>query len=162
MAMDRLEQARRVVDDILRGQPDEVERRCGFVHLYGVSQACALLALKRGLDVQLCAMAGMLHDISTYKRGDPTDHDRLSALEAERILGELGRFTAAEIAAICQAISRHRAKGEIDGDVDELLKDADVLQHYLYNPGFTAPPKEKPRLESVLTELGVGLSQFTG
>ena len=159
MTAERLEQVRRVVDDILRGQGDEVERRCGFVHLYGVSQACATLALRRGLEVQLCAVAGMLHDISTYQSGDPTDHGRRSAQEAERILRELGCFAPAEIAAVCRAISRHRAKGEIDEDVDELLKDADVLQHYLYNPGFAASPVEKPRLESVLAELGVEVGQ---
>jgi uncharacterized protein len=136
IAVDRLERVRRVVDEILNGLVDEVDRRCGYVHLYGVSQACGLLALKRGLDTQLCAVSGMLHDVSTCKSGDLTDHNRLSALGAERILGELGCFAPAEIAAVCQAISRHRAKGEIDGDVDELHKDADVLQHYLYNLGF--------------------------
>ena len=56
--MDRTEQVRQVVDEILRGQPDEEERRCGFIHLYGVAQACALLALKRGLDAELCTVAG--------------------------------------------------------------------------------------------------------
>ena len=88
--MNRLEQVRQRVDGILRGQPDLEERRCGFVHLYGVSQACALLALKRGLDVQLCAVAGMLHDIATYKTDNPAGHDRLGAVEAEHLLGELG------------------------------------------------------------------------
>ena len=159
MRADRLEGVRRVVDGILDGLPDEVERRCGYVHLYGVSQACALLALRRGLDVQLCAVAGMLHDLSTYQSGDPADHDRLSAREAERILDELGDFAPAQVATVCRAIARHRAKGEIDGDVDETLKDADVLQHYLYNPGFTPAPKEVPRLGRVLGELGVEMGQ---
>jgi uncharacterized protein len=155
--MDRLERVRRVVDDIIRQQADEQERQVGFVHLYGVSQACALLALKRGLDVQLCAVAGMLHDISTYKTGDPTDHGRRSAIEAERLLGGLGAFAEPEIAVICRAISRHSAKDEVDGPLGELLKDADVLQHYLYNPGFTftPAPKERSRLEAILGELGV-------
>ncbi|MBN1976731.1 MAG: hypothetical protein JW918_04965 [Anaerolineae bacterium] len=43
--MNRVESVRQVVDGILRRQPDVAERRCGFVHLYGVAQACALLAL---------------------------------------------------------------------------------------------------------------------
>jgi uncharacterized protein len=152
---DRLEGVRRVVDEILEGLADEVERQCGYVHLYGVSQACALLALQRGLDMQLCAVAGMLHDLSSYKSGDRTNHDRQSALEAERILGGLSTFDPDEIDLVCRAISHHRAKGEIDGDGDELLKDADVLQHYLYNPGFAPAAKERPRLERVLAELGV-------
>ena len=78
----------------------------------------------------------MLHDFSTYQRADPTDHDRLSAQEARRLLGELDVFSQQETDTICQAILHHRAKGEVHAPMDELLKDADVLQHYLYNPGF--------------------------
>lgn len=153
--MNRLERVRQRVDEILRGQPDLEERRCGFVHLYGVSQACGLLALKRGLDIQLCAVAGMLHDIATYQTGDPADHDRLGALEAERLLVELGSFSEREVTAICRAISRHRAKDRVDDPFDELLKDADVLQHFLYNPGLKPIPKEQPRLGAILAELGI-------
>jgi uncharacterized protein len=158
--MDRLEQVRQRVDDILRSQPDPDERRCGFVHLYGVSQACALLATRRGLDLQLCTVAGMLHDIATYKSGDATGHDRLGALEAERLLLELGSFAAAEVAVICGAILNHRAKDQTHDPFDELLKDADVLQHYLYNPGLRPTRKEQPRLQAILAELGIdaGLS----
>lgn len=73
---DRLELIRDAVNETLSQQPDEETRRWGFVHLYGVSATCVLLAAKRGLDPQLCAVAEMLHDIWTYKTGDPTDHAR--------------------------------------------------------------------------------------
>jgi len=159
--MDRLERVRRITDRILREQPDEQEQQVGFVHLYGVSQACGLLALRRGLDVQLSMVAGMLHDISTYKTGDPSDHGRRSALEAEQILRDLRSFAESEIAIICQAIMHHRAKDDIDEPLDELLKDADVLQHYLYNPGFVPTPKDRSRLEAVLHELGLDASHST-
>lgn len=153
--MDRLERVRQVVDEIVRQQPDVDERRCGFVHLYGVSTICALLALKRGLDVQVAQVAGMLHDLSTYQRADPTDHDRLSALEARRLLGALGLFAPHETDAICQAILHHRAKGEVHAPMDELLKDADVLQHDLYNPGLKPHAGEERRLAAVRAELGL-------
>ena len=151
--MNRLEQLRQIVDEIVRQQPDKDESRCGFVHLYGVSATCVLLAKKRGLDPELCAVAGMLHDISTYKTGDPTDHAARSAAEAERILTEIGIFSDAEIALICDAISRHGAKDEVDGDMAEILKDADVLQHYLYNPGFEPSSAHAQRLKNILAEL---------
>jgi len=134
--MDRTERVRLVVDQILRAQPDEEERRCGFVHLYGVAQACALLALKRGLDAELGTIAGMLHDLWTYKTGDLTDHrwhgQRGGRLAREMPSG-LDCFAEGEIATICQAIARHDIKGEVHGAYDELLKAADVLQHYVYN-----------------------------
>jgi len=153
--MDRTERVRRVVDEILRGQPDEEERRCGFVHLYGVAQACALLALKRGLDAELGTIAGMLHDLWTYKTGDPTDHGRRSALLVREILSGLGCFAESEIAIICEAIAHHRIKGEVHGAYDELLKDADVLSHYVYNTLLEPIEKERTRLAAVRRELGI-------
>jgi uncharacterized protein len=142
--MDRLELVRQTVDGILRQQPDLEERRCGFVHLYGVSATSVLLAMERGLDPQLCAIAGMLHDIWSYKTGDSTDHARLSAGEAERILAKLGCFTQDEITVVCEAISHHSAKDRVDGEMSELLKDADVFQHYLYNPALIEDRRDHP------------------
>jgi HD superfamily phosphodiesterase len=153
--MDRLERVRQVVDEILIQQTDLSHRRAGFIHLYSVSTNCGLLALKRGLDIQLAQVAGMLHDVSTYQRGDGTDHDRLSAEMARELLGELGCFQEAEIDAICQAIRHHRAKLEVHAPFDELLKDADVLAHCLYNVGFHVMDKEKARIAAILAELGV-------
>jgi uncharacterized protein len=162
--MDRLERVRRTVDRILREQADEREQLVGFVHLYSVSQACALLALRRGLDVQLCTVAGMLHDIATYKTSDSTNHGPRSALEARQILDDSQAFAEPEIAALCQAIERHSRKEEIHEPMDELLKDADVLQHYLYNPGFAQEARNRTRLRSVLDELGfpINATRFKG
>ena len=151
----RVESVRQVVDEILRQQPDVEERRCGFVHLYGVAQSCALLALKRGLDPDLCTVAGMLHDIWSYKAGDPADHAALGFVEAQRIMSELGCLAETEIAAVGTAIAHHSDKGAVHGELDELLKDADVLQHHLYNTAFDPYEHEKTRLTRILDELGI-------
>ncbi len=151
--MDRLELVRRVVDGLLGKQANEEERRCGFVHLYGVSLICSLLAIKRGLDPQLCAVAGILHDISSYITGDSQDHARRSSVEAERILKELGCFTAEEICGICTAIACHGEKEKEHGPLEELLKDADVVQHYFYNPVLKEELRNHERVIKVLREL---------
>ncbi len=165
--MDRLEQLRQVIDMIIRRNPDPEEARCGFVHLYGVSAICAMLAHKRGLDPQICSTAGMLHDIWSYQAGDYTNHGQLGAVEAEKILTSLGSFSLEEIRVICEAIARHSDKETIDGEMAELLKDADVFQHFLYNPGLftttriqqydqsSTKPMRIQRLEKVLSELGI-------
>lgn len=153
--MDRLEQVRAVVDEILRSQADPEEQRSGWIHLYGVCLAATLLAVKRGQDVELCAVAGMLHDISTYQTKDPTDHHLRSAEEARRILTDLGAFSPGEIERIATMILNHRSKGRVDAPLDEVLKDADVLQHYLYNPALEVIQKEIPRLELIFEELGM-------
>jgi len=147
--MDRLEQLRQTVNEILRRQ----ESPWGYVHLYGVSATCVLLAKKRGLDPEMAAVCGMLHDISTYMTGDRSDHARRGAVEAERILTELGCFTPAEVALIRDAISRHADKDAVDGDMAEILKDADVLQPHLYNPGIESRFPE--RLKNTLAEMAL-------
>jgi uncharacterized protein len=150
----RVELVRQVIDEVLRQQRDVEERRCGFVHLYGVAQACALLALKRGLDPELSMIAGMFHDIWNYKSGNPKDDNLLGAAETQKIMSDLGCFTEGEISAVGTAVLHHSDKGEVHGDFDELLKDADVLQHYLYNTTLKLPPFG-PRLTRILDELEV-------
>ena len=153
--MERLEQVRSVVDTILHGQIDPGRRRSGFVHLYGVSTVCLLLAIKRGLDAELSGAAGMLHDIATNESGSSKDHARRGAVRAGEILAEVGGFTEEEISGISEAISTHSTKGEVHGPMAELLKDADVLQPYLYDPTKELAEDRKRRLEAILEELGM-------
>jgi hypothetical protein len=151
--MNRLEAVRRIVDEILRSVPDPEDRRCAFVHLYGVSLTATLLALQRGLDAEHAGVAGMLHDLSTYESGDPTDHGPRSARQAGQILRELGGFSDAEIEVIQSGISHHSDKAAIHGPFEELMKDADVLQHTLYNPCFDPDPRHRERRERLMREL---------
>ena len=153
--MNKLEIVRQKIDDTLRDQPDIVERRCGFVHLYGVSAMCSLLALKRGLDPQLGAVMGMLHDLATYKFGKSADHAEKGTIEAARILHHTGHFSPDEISIIQTAIAHHSDKTSVHGPYDELLKDADVLQHYLYNTAFSVSEVKQKRLNKILDELAI-------
>ncbi len=153
--MNRLERLRSAVDGILQTQPDPQQARCGFVHLYGVSQLTALLALRRGLDPEICATAGMLHDISSYRTGDPTDHARRSSLEAAEILADLGCYRDDEIKQVGHMIACHSDKDQAHDLPAETLKDADVLQHYLYRAMRGPAPAASPRLARLLAELQI-------
>jgi len=153
--MDPLEAVRQRVDAMLFQQPDVEERRCGFVHLYGVAQAATILALRRGLDVNLAACAGMLHDIATYQTADPTDHACRSALMAEHILAQAEGFSPVDTEAICDAIACHSDKAATHSALAELLKDADALQHHLYNVALPPQTHEADRLARAMAELGL-------
>ncbi|GAF83375.1 unnamed protein product [marine sediment metagenome] len=96
----------------------------------------------------------MLHDISSYETGDSTDHPRRSAARAKEILEDLGAFSPDEIMGISEAISLHGDKGTVDGPLAELLKDADVLQHFLYNPALRNDWEQNTRLSRMLGQLG--------
>jgi uncharacterized protein len=150
----RLETVRKKIDEVLAGLDPEF-RRAGTIHLYGVSATANLLAQVRGLDPELASVAGMLHDVASFASGDNTDHARRGAERAAKILGEVGGFSPGEIATVTEAISRHSSKAEVDGLFAELLKDADVLDHHLFDPKGRTEPREIARLAALKTELGM-------
>lgn len=153
--MNRVEKVREVVDEILVNMTDAAERRCAYVHLYGVAQSCALLAMKRGENAELAVIAGMLHDISSYATMDSTDHAQRSSEMARDILVNLGLFSKDEIDSVCGAIYNHSDKALVHAPLDELLKDADVMQHALYNPLFEVKQAEQIRFGYLIEEFNL-------
>lgn len=153
--MNRIEKVREYVDTVLLNMTDVVERRCGYLHLYGVSQACALIALKRNENVELLTVAGMLHDIYSYSTMDTKDHAHKGATMARDILNSLGSFNEDEIEMICSAIHNHSDKGSRHSSFTEVLIDADAMQHCLYNLLFDVNLHEKDRYESLKVEFGL-------
>ena len=148
--------------EILRWEIDRLimekqEDKCKyfFIHLYGVSNFCVLLALKRGLDPELAAACGMLHDIYQITDGIIEQHGVKGAEKAGHILKTSGLYSSDEIDIITTAISRHSKKRKNhDGAYDELLKDADVLSHCFYDPDDPIIEKEALRYNNLLIELG--------
>lgn len=153
--MNRVEKLRFHIDEILFNINDNEERRCAYVHLYGVAQYAALLALKRGEDAELATMAGMLHDIYTYAKSDSKEHAHKGAILARKILSGLDITTSDETDKICNAIYNHSDKKTIHSDFDELLKDADVMQHILYNTSFDIYENEVVRYEKLKKEFQI-------
>ena len=155
MHMNRIEKVREVVDEILLNMTDCEERRCAYLHLYGVSQACAMLALRRRANVEMAIVAGMLHDIYSYANMDSENHAHKGADMARNILNSLAIFNKDEINLICTAIYNHSDKDIVHETMDEILKDADVMQHILYNPLFEIKQHEKKRFEDLEREFAL-------
>ena len=150
--MDRIEKVRIYVDSVLKRLGNFDDMRDAMIHLYGVSQACAMIAMKRGEDVELAVIAGMLHDIWTYARMDSRDHAHRGAGMAEEILGSMGVFQDQEIKKICHAIYHHSGKAICQEPFDEVLKDADVFQHCMNDPLKEPSAKEYARFEKLKEE----------
>ena len=149
----RLEKLRREIDRLIRGNQPRNDKYF-FAHLYGVSDFCTLLAVRRNLDVDIAAACGMLHDIYPVLTGDYHKHGKKGAKKAEELLKELALYSDDEIAIITTAISRHSKKKKAHGPYDEVLKDADVMHHCLYDTGIPIAEKESTRYANVLIELG--------
>ena len=153
--MNRIEILRKYLDEIILNMADVEERRCAYVHLYGVAQFCTLIALKRGENAELATMAGMLHDIYSYAKMDTKDHAHKGAALAREILTLLQITNDDETKMICDAIYNHSEKEAVHSDFSEVLKDADVFQHCLYNPMFEIKAHEKNRYEKLKAEFGI-------
>ena len=141
--MSRLKELRKVVDAELN-KMESPDKRIGAVnHLYGVS------------DPELAAMAAMMHDLAAYKSGSYDDHAHRGAELARRILEELGQTSAEETDLICSAIYHHDDKLVVDGPMDEVLKDADVIHHCMNDLSKAVKDKEKVRFEALCREFGM-------
>jgi len=153
--MNRIEILRKHIDEVILNMTDYEERRIAYLHLYGVSQACALIALRRNENVELATMAGMLHDFYTYKHMYSTDHAEKGAILAREVLNDLRLTTSDETDLICSAIHNHSSKSGTFSAFDEVLIDADVMQHSLYN--FTKPvmENERERFAKLAKEFGL-------
>ncbi len=150
----RLESLRKLLDNLVyKNEPDQAVAYAS--HMYGVSKFCSLLAKKRGLNSEIAAICGMLHDIG-YMEVDANgeNHAEIGAKRARTILSELGRCSGDEIEIIVLAIERHSEKLKVHGEYDELLKDADVMDHSFYNTALPIRDCEVERFNRLLEELG--------
>lgn len=127
---DRIDSVRAYVDNIFDLITDPVEKRDACIHSYGVSHCCVLLAAKRGLNTELAAAIGLLHDVYRYKTGISALHSQNGAemvrVAFKYIMKDI--FSDDEQIIIKSAIYHHANKGYVHDEYDELLKDADVIQ----------------------------------
>lgn len=159
--MGRLKQLRKDVDQRLSTITDPDKRNGAFVHLYGVSLAAVMIAKKRGADPELAAMAAILHDLHAYLSGSYDDHAHKGAELAKEVLLELALTNPEETELICSAIYHHDDKLTVDGQMDEILKDADVIHHCMNDPCKAIKEKERARYESLCKEFGLGMGTVT-
>ena len=124
---------------------DKDERIAAITHLNGVALAATMLAKKRGFDPEVAAMAGVLHDLHAYKTGSYDEHEYKGSELAREILEKLELTTPEETDMICSAIYHHDDKLTVDGPMDELLKDADVIHHTMNDSSKAIKEKEQAR-----------------
>ncbi len=150
----RLEILRNKIDNIILNEKSD-HIRMYISHMYGVARFCTLLAMKRNLNVELAATCGMLHDIFYMSGGSSENHAAKGAKQAETILKTMRLYSDDEIKIVTTAISRHRDKTHMHEPYDELLKDADVMDHCLYNTAFPIAQWEMERYRNLLIEFGI-------
>lgn len=135
---DRLDCVRTYVNNIFDHIDNTDEKRTAYIHSYGVSQCGSLLAAKRGLNSELAAAIGLLHDVYRFKTGVTELHSQNGA-EMVRVafkydLKDL--FSDDEQTIIKSAVFHHANKDCVHDEYDELLKDSDILQWLSFDNTF--------------------------
>lgn len=153
--MERILKIRDYVNQIIDNIPSEEERKIATKHTYGVAQLCTMIAAKRGLNPELAHISGFLHNIYTNFTGSSLCHAISGAEMARTAIRDMNIFTQEENEIILSSIFYHSDKEHIHDDYDEVLKDADVLQHYFDDACFRIYKPNYSRLNKVLEELGI-------
>lgn len=138
---------------LLEGLPDENAHREALIHTYEVARFCSIFASKRGENTVLAECAGWLHDCWRYASGQSCNHAAEGATMARGWLAAMPLFSPAETQAICTAIFNHSRKESQDDPLSEILKDADVMSHFIADPAAVRVSAENRRLQSILAEL---------
>lgn len=128
-----------------RDQPGDWER----IHISSCAKLGYLMAEKRGVDPILAASACACHDYGRIITGKQAGHAEAGAEPIKAFLRETELFTEEEIGQISLAVKNHSSKAEVGTPIEEIVKDADVLDFHQY--GYEMPRKEQQdRLERLL------------
>ena len=150
----------------MKGMTDEgrdLPIRWNVMHMYSSSQLAKVLALRRGLDLELAAIAAALHDIAVIMTGKTERHAQTAEQHVRDAIArynngpwvKLPKIPEAEEDMLVEAITRHSDKDVCTGNpLVELLKDVDSLDRYLH--GAKTEGAYLERCNRVLKELGVG------
>lgn len=119
------------------------------VHMASCGRVGYILAKKRGLDPELAGTAAAIHDIGRVVNGMQKGHAEAGYEPAREFLESTGLFTDDEVEILALSVKNHSSKAVIGSPLDEIVKDADVLDFHMY--GYEMPRKEqKDRLERLL------------
>ena len=153
----RLEKIKRMaLEDLLNVNPDYAAT--GYAHLSYAACLGALLARKRGCDMELCQAAGFRHDVwlherAPYSQADCDAHAAEGAKLARRMMEQEGEFAPEEIETVARMIENHDFTRQTDDPMSEILKDADMLSHYLNASALGREEEFNPRAALALEEM---------
>lgn len=130
----------------------------GVAHLAYSACLAALLARRRGLNMDIAQTAAYLHDVwlhlhAPYDETTVRLHAHEGAIMASQFMNEMGEYSDEEIAVVCRMIENHDFTSQTDDPMSEIMKDADMLSHYLNASAAGHEDRFNPRAAATLREL---------
>ncbi|MCM3172140.1 CHAP domain-containing protein [Paenibacillus sp. MER 99-2] len=153
----RMNQIRTLVNDMILNMDSPIRQQEASVRLYGVSSYAAILALKRGLETEISAIAGLLHQFYYYKTGIAHYPGVNSADTLRPLLRDLQIFSKEEQRRILRAIFYQEQLKQVNEPYDEIIKDAIILQAYVQHINQPVPQAFAQRLVNTLNELSISV-----
>lgn len=123
------------------------------VHMSSCARLGYLMAQAREVDPELASCACTVHDYGRIITGKQKGHAEAGYLPVKGFLRDTGLFSEEEIETIALAVKNHSRKSETGSSIDEIVKDADVIDFYQYGFGFDRE-EQKIRYERMLENDG--------
>ncbi|MBP2650344.1 MAG: metal dependent phosphohydrolase [Firmicutes bacterium] len=148
----------KLLGEIAKYQNDKQERdwplEWEVIHMVSSAKVGQHLAANRGVDGELAAIACSIHDYGRIVTGKQQNHAEAGYQPVKMFLRACSWFTEEEIELLAHAAKVHSNKTEIGSPLEEVVKDADVLDCYQYG-NQPERPEQKLRLEKVRVELKI-------
>ncbi len=122
------------------------------IHLASCAAVGRILALKRGADPELSAIACSVHDYGRIITGKQQDHARAGYEPLKLFLKDSGYFSLEEVELLATAARNHSSKTEVGSPIEEIVKDADVFDCYQYGLSLERE-EQRVRLKTMLEEI---------
>lgn len=114
------------------------------IHMASSARLAWEMALERkDADPEIAACAAAVHDFGRILTGRQKNHAEAGYEPVRAFLKESGLFTEEETEIIAMAVKNHSSKTETGTAVEEIVKDADVVDCYQYGYPFDRPEKEE-------------------
>lgn len=97
------------------------------IHMASSAQLAWQMALERGADPELTACAAAIHDIGRILTGRKKGHAEAGYEPARKLLTDSGLFTEEEVEIMALATKNHSSKDVPGTLIEEIIKDADVV-----------------------------------
>lgn len=130
--------------------PEKRDKFIGWekVHMAACGKLGYLLGKARGVDPVLAACACSVHDYGRVITGLQAGHAEAGYLPAQDFLRGTALFTEEEVEQIALAVKNHSRKSEVGTPLEEIVKDADVIDFMQYGFGF-AREEQRVRYENI-------------
>ena len=147
--MNRLLELENLILDVINQQEGKIEDRDETlnwerIHMASSARLAWEMALERkDADPEIAACAAAVHDFGRILTGRQKNHAEAGYEPVRAFLKESGLFTEEETEIVAMAVKNHSSKTETGTAVEEIVKDADVVDCYQYGYPFDRPEKEE-------------------